>query len=459
MREVRMTFGEHLEELRRRILCSLIYVFVGVVLALIYEKQLMDITLQPHQRAFTKAQKTKLVDRLNNQLQDLDEKMIFIEPGTPGARFTSRDWELFYLGEVQRKNVITELSEPFESFAGGLGETLPSLPPGERAQFEEAYRRQGALLAERVARHFATVNEFLPVPEIPRRFRKYEDNLRALVVSPEERNDLLLGGWEGSLKSEIGRFGKYNQFLSDRREAVRSSPVTVEELQQQEAPAGAAAADLAVEDYLLEALQGFDEIMGDMQKTEESRIMVISYLEQFYTHLKVAFIFGLLLTFPFVLNEAWKFIGVGLYDSEQRYVKLFLPFSLGLFATGAFFGYIVLIPVALTFLAQWGGADIQMAFTLGDYIGLFFTLTLVLGLVFQTPLIMVFLNRIGIVSVEGFGKSRRMAILIGFVLSAFLTPPDPFSLLLMAAPLVLLYEVGILVCRLLNLGKKKEALG
>ena len=187
--------------------------------------------------------------------------------------------------------------------------------------------------------------------------------------------------------------------------------------------------------------------------------MVISYLEQFYTHLKVAFIFGLLLTFPFVLNEAWKFIGVGLYDSEQRYVKLFLPFSLGLFATGAFFGYIVLIPVALTFLAQWGGADIQMAFTLGDYIGLFFTLTLVLGLVFQTPLIMVFLNRVGIVSVEGFGKSRRMAIMIGFVLSAFLTPPDPFSLLLMAAPLVLLYEVGILVCRLLNLGKKKEALG
>ena len=83
----------------------------------------------------------------------------------------------------------------------------------------------------------------------------------------------------------------------------------------------------------------------------------------------------------------------------------------------------------------------------------------VLGLVFQTPLIMVFLNRVGIVSVEGFGKSRRMAIMIGFVLSAFLTPPDPFSLLLMAAPLVLLYEVGILVCRLLNLGKKKEALG
>ncbi|MEE3199041.1 MAG: twin-arginine translocase subunit TatC [Planctomycetota bacterium] len=172
MREVRMTFGEHLEELRRRVLFSLLYVFVGVVLALICEKKLMDITLQPHQRAFRKAQKTKLVERLNNQLRELDEKKIFIEPGAEGARFTTRDWELFFVGEVQRKNLVTQLSEPFDSFAGGLEEILPSLPPGEREQFEQAYRQQGALLAERVASHFATVNEFLPLPEIPRRFKK-----------------------------------------------------------------------------------------------------------------------------------------------------------------------------------------------------------------------------------------------------------------------------------------------
>ena len=79
-----------------------------------------------------------------------------------------------------------------------------------------------------------------------------------------------------------------------------------------------------------------------------------------------------------------------------------------------------------------------------------------LGLVFQTPLIMVFLNRTGIVPVDGFRKARRMAVLIGFIVSAFLTPPDPFSLLLMAGPLVLLYEIGIIVCRLLNIGKRKE---
>ena len=86
------------------------------------------------------------------------------------------------------------------------------------------------------------------------------------------------------------------------------------------------------------------------------------------------------------------------------------------------------------------------------------TIELIVGGMFGIYLIMVFLNRIGMVTVQGFGKARRMAILVGFVLSAFLTPPDPFSLLLMAVPLVLLYEVGILVCRLLSLGKKKEAL-
>lgn len=455
MREVRMTFGEHLEELRRRIFYALLYVVVGVVLALVFEKQLMDITLQPHQRAFRKAQKTKLAERLNNQIKKLDEKKVFIAPGTTGSRFTVRDWQVFFKGEVQRKNVIAELAEPFDNFAGEFDALLPSIPPAEHAMFEEAYRRQGALLAARLAKRFATIDEFEPIPGIPRRFKKYEDNLRAVVAPPEKKNDLLLGGWGGSLQDEIDRFAEFNQFLNARRKTVIASSVTIEELREK-ATAEGDAGDLAIEVYLLDALLGFDEIMTDMHKSEEARIMVISYLEQFYTHLKVALIFGLLFTFPFVLNEGWKFVGAGLYKNEQRYVKMFLPFSLGLFAVGAFFGYTILIPVALTFLAQWGGADIQMAFTLGDYIGLFFTLTLVLGLVFQTPLVMVFLNRIGMVSVQGFGRARRMAILVGFVVSAFLTPPDPFSLLLMAGPLVLLYEVGILVCRLLNFRRKKE---
>jgi sec-independent protein translocase protein TatC len=109
-----------------------------------------------------------------------------------------------------------------------------------------------------------------------------------------------------------------------------------------------------------------------------------------------------------------------------------------------------MIPVGLEFLAGWGIEDVTLNFTLESYIGLFFTLTLLLGLVFQTPLVMVFFFKIGVVDVPGYRRMRRMAIFIAVVLAVVLTPPDPFSWALMAVPMVLLYEVGILACRMLS---------
>jgi Tat protein translocase TatC len=444
-----MTFGQHLEELRKRILFALLYVVVGVAVALAIEKPLMQITLKPHQQAFRKAQKKKLLERLDTHLEDLRAIGVSPDDSGEGGRFSDTDWQVLFKGEVKRKAVLRELSAPFESFAGKIGQLLPSLPQEERALFEEAYREQGASLAAAIDERFATLGEFESVSEIPRRFKTLENNLRALKKDSSRTDDFLLGGWGDDLAGPIRELEEFNQSLASRRKKVSASEVTIEKLEEN-------GSDSKIIDTLLGSLRGFDEIVGGMQATEDARIMVISYLEQFYTHLKVAIIFGLLLTFPFVLYEAWKFVGAGLYKSEQRYVLTFLPFSMVLFALGAFFGYAILIPVALTFLATWGGADIDLAFTLGNYIGLFFTLTLVLGLVFQTPLVMVFLNRTGIVSVQGFRKSRRMAILIGFIASAFLTPPDPFSLLLMACPLVLLYEIGILVSVLMNLARKRN---
>src|SRR5690606_20241615 len=114
----------------------------------------------------------------------------------------------------------------------------------------------------------------------------------------------------------------------------------------------------------------------------------------------------------------------------------------------------VLIPVGLEFLASWGDTDIEMNFALGSYGGLFLTLTLILGVIFQTPLLMVFLNKIGLVSVHIYRRARRGAIFAGVCLAVVLTPPDPFSWSLMAVPMILLYELGILVCQLLSRSEK-----
>ena len=181
MREVRMTFGEHLEELRKRILIALLYVVVGVVVAVFFEKTLMEITLQPHQRAFRNAQKSKLLERLDTQLKEL--QALEASPGAPGEAapgFSLTDWQILFRGEVRRQAIIRELSEPFSNFAGELEQLLPSLPEAERLSFEESYRRQGELLAGKVAERFATLGELEPVSEIPRRFRVLEEKLKAL---------------------------------------------------------------------------------------------------------------------------------------------------------------------------------------------------------------------------------------------------------------------------------------
>lgn len=348
MREVRMTFGQHLEELRKRILFALLYVVVGVVVALAIEKPLMQITLKPHQQAFRKAQKKKLLERLDTHLEDLRAIGVSPDDSGEGGRFSDTDWQVLFKGEVKRKAVLRELSAPFESFAGKLEQLLPSLPQEERALFEEAYREQGASLAAAIDERFATLGEFESVSEIPRRFKTLENNLRALKKDSVRTDDFLLGGWGEDLEKPIRELEEFNQSLDSRREKVSASELTIEKLEE-------VGSDSEIEAHLLGSLRGLDEIVEGMQATEEARIMVISYLEQFYTHLKVAIIFGLLLTFPFVLYEAWKFVGAGLYKSEQRYVLTFLPFSMALFALGAFFGYTILIPVALTFLATWGG--------------------------------------------------------------------------------------------------------
>jgi sec-independent protein translocase protein TatC len=109
-----------------------------------------------------------------------------------------------------------------------------------------------------------------------------------------------------------------------------------------------------------------------------------------------------------------------------------------------------MIPLGLRFLSGWGLQEVRIGFTLQNYIGLFMMLTLILGLVFQTPLIMIFLSKIGIVKVGMFRRARRIAIFAGVCLAVVLTPPDPVSWSLMALPMILLYEIGILACAVME---------
>ena len=161
----------------------------------------------------------------------------------------------------------------------------------------------------------------------------------------------------------------------------------------------------------------------------------------------VCLVAGLVLASPWVFYQAWAFVAAGLYRHERRYVKKYLPFSLGLFLTGVFLCFFFVLPITLQFLLQfnvWLG--VSATYRLSDWMGFATILPLVFGVAFQTPLVMLFLERIHIFTVDDFRAKRKIAILIMTIVAAVLTPgQDPFSMLLLAVPMILLYELGILL--------------
>lgn len=204
----------------------------------------------------------------------------------------------------------------------------------------------------------------------------------------------------------------------------------------------------------LKAVQDRLDVEIAQLREDQFKIRTIKPTAVFIAYLKVSFIAALFFASPYILFELWWFIGAGLYPAERRYVLTFLPLSALLFIVGLLFGYFILVPIGLSFLANYGGPEILNAFTLDHYLSLCITLTLLLGVVFELPLLMIFTCRIGVATPEGFARYRKYSLLFAVVAAAFLTPPDPATQLLMAGPLVFLYETGIWLSRIF--GRPKE---
>jgi sec-independent protein translocase protein TatC len=167
---------------------------------------------------------------------------------------------------------------------------------------------------------------------------------------------------------------------------------------------------------------------------------------QFMTHMTVAFTAGLVLAFPYVLWEVWRFVAPGLRASERGAVRGIIGFATLLFLIGITFGYVVLAPLSVQFFGTYSVSDsVQRIFQLNSYIGIVTSVTLWTGVVFQMPLIIVFLTRIGIAGPSFLRKYRKHGYVMIFVLAAIVTPPDVVSQLLVGLPLLLLYEVSILL--------------
>jgi sec-independent protein translocase protein TatC len=180
----------------------------------------------------------------------------------------------------------------------------------------------------------------------------------------------------------------------------------------------------------------------------QSSMIFTGLPEAFFIHMKIAFFASILLTAPYTLFEIWRFISPGLYKKEKRMVIPFVFFSTILFSGGILFGYFVALPPAFRFFVSFSTDFLKPMISFREYLSLTLKFLLAFGLSFEMPVFMFFLARIGVVNSKMLARQRRYAILIIFIASAILTPsPDAISQILMAVPLMILYEVSIVLTK------------
>ncbi len=179
----------------------------------------------------------------------------------------------------------------------------------------------------------------------------------------------------------------------------------------------------------------------------QQRPIVLTVQEGFMTWLKVSFVGGLVLSSPWVFYQMWLFVAAGLYPHERKYVHIYLPMSCGLFLGGAAFCFYCVFPFVLDFLLAFSDdLKLQTQIRIADWIDFAIMLPLMFGISFQLPLVMLFLERLSIFEIKDFQEKRRIAIFVITVISMVLTPAEPYSMLMMMIPMIILYEFGILIC-------------
>lgn len=184
-------------------------------------------------------------------------------------------------------------------------------------------------------------------------------------------------------------------------------------------------------------------------KVDERPLQTLQASEQFFTHMWIAFLGGLILGFPFILWELWKFIRPALKETETSPVRYFVVVGSVLFLIGIAFGYFLLFPMSYNFLISYQittGNDIQTNNTLDDYISLISTMTLVSGIIFEMPILVYFLTRLSLLTPEFMRKYRKHAVVVILIAAAVITPsPDVTSQMMVGVPMYLLYEISVFV--------------
>lgn len=186
-------------------------------------------------------------------------------------------------------------------------------------------------------------------------------------------------------------------------------------------------------------------------------IINIKMAGQFTTHITISLIAGVIIAFPYIFWEFWRFFRPALYENEYSHARGAVFYSSMLFILGVLFGYFIIAPLSIHFLSSYTvSAQVSNQIFLKSYIGTITSISLASGVVFELPIVIYFLSRIGLVTPEFLKKYRKHSLVVILILAAILTPPDIFSQILVCLPLLVLYEVGIVISRRVHKRRKAE---
>ncbi|MBX3412950.1 MAG: twin-arginine translocase subunit TatC [Pirellulales bacterium] len=469
--ETTMTFGEHLEELRICLFRALIGLVIGFGIGLWYGDRVVAFIQTPLEHAlqqyYKQIQRDDAVSEIGTRAAE------YKQPGdVPVGSWTEADVEQLVTNEnlifdefyIEPREVMGALRDAYPQVMGGI--EIPRNRPGHPLSITGPVGISSADLLKPVELARAIVaggGSSQPGPG-HRVWELFDERGRALVesiaksgkVSDEERDTLAR-----SLTRVLAQHGFFvpEQFagvklmpeaklLVARFDVLK--PLDVQRLNRLvfEESFGGNATDAA---QMLVAPSYPDLIRLHLWRSieDDPRLRASSFnpQEAFVIYIKAALVTGIVISSPWVFYQLWLFVAAGLYPHEKKYVHVFLPFSLGLFLAGAALAFFAVFQPVLEFLFSFNRSlGIDPEPRISEWMSFVLMLPLGFGISFQLPLVMLFLERIGIFSVRAYLEKWRIAVLVIFVLSAILTPADPYSMLLMAIPLTFLYFGGILVC-------------
>jgi len=193
-----------------------------------------------------------------------------------------------------------------------------------------------------------------------------------------------------------------------------------------------------------------DRILAWLIRPIGGKLIFLAPQEAFVATLKIALFGGCYLSSPYIFYQIWHFIKEGLYEKERGYFLYLGIFSFVAFIIGSSFGCFIMVPFAIKFLLGFGKGYIMPMISVDRYISFIMVFTFIFGMAFQLPLAMLLLSKIGIVTPDILSRNRKYAVLIIFIVAAIFTPPDVVSQFLLAVPLLVLYEISIIFCRVFS---------